>query len=68
MEKTVCIEGMKCPKCSAKAEKALNAIEGVTATVDLEKKSASCQCADNVTDAMLTEAITNVGYTVTSVK
>ena len=68
MEKTLCIDGMKCPKCSARAEKALNAIEGVTATVDLEKKSASCKCADNVTDAMLTKAIEDAGYTVTSVK
>ena len=68
MTKTLTIEGMKCPKCSARAEKALNALEGVTATVDLDAKKATCKCDENVTDEMLTKAVTDAGYTVTAVK
>ena len=67
MTKTVKIEGMKCPKCSARAEKALNAVAGVTATVDLAAGTATCQCAEDVTDAALTQAVTDAGYTVVSV-
>ena len=32
---------MACGHCSARVEKALNAIDGVSATVDLEAKTAS---------------------------
>lgn len=67
-KKLVKIEGMKCPKCQARAEKALNALEGVTATVDLEAKTATCDCAESVTDDMLTKAVTDQGYTVTEIK
>lgn len=38
MKKTIAISGMKCEHCQAKAQKALNAIPGVEATVDLKKK------------------------------
>ena len=67
-KKLVKIEGMKCPKCSARAEKALNALDGVTATVDLDSKTATCECGDNVTDEMLTKAVTGEGYSVTEIK
>ena len=40
-EKIMKIEGMACGHCSARVEKALNAIDGVSATVDLEAKTAS---------------------------
>ena len=68
MVKTLKIEGMKCPKCQAKAQKVLNEIDGVNATVDLDNKCATCECSDSVTDAMLTKAITDAGYEVVSVK
>ena len=35
MNKLMKIEGMMCAHCSGRVEKALNALEGVTATVDL---------------------------------
>ncbi len=38
MKKTMMIEGMMCAHCSGRVEKALNAIDGVTAKVDLEAK------------------------------
>ena len=67
-KKVVKIEGMKCPKCSARAEKALNALDGVTATVDLDSKTATCECAANVTDDMISKAVSDEGYTVTEIK
>ena len=38
MKKTMIVEGMSCGHCSARVEKALNALEGVKATVDLEAR------------------------------
>ena len=43
MAKTMVIEGMMCPRCQAHVEKALNALEGVTATVDLAAGTATVQ-------------------------
>ena len=37
-EKIIKIEGMACGHCSARVEKALNAIDGVSATVDWKPK------------------------------
>lgn len=63
--KTIVIEGMMCMHCKAHVEKALNAIEGVTATVDLEKKTATI--TGDVADEILTKAITDAGYEVISI-
>ena len=68
MKKTLKIEGMKCPKCSARAEKALNELAGVTAKVDLDSASAVCECSEDVTTEQLTKAVTDAGYTVTAVE
>ena len=67
MTKTMKIEGMMCVRCQARVEKLLNEIEGVTATVNLEAGTATCQCADNVTNEMLSKAVTDGGYTVVAV-
>ena len=64
--KTMVIEGMMCPRCQAHVEKALNAIEGVTATVDLEKNTATI--TGDVSDEILTKAVTDAGYDVISIK
>ena len=66
MTKTVMIEGMMCPHCQARVEKALNAIDGVSATVDLEKKSAAV--TGDVSDEVLRQAVTDAGYTVTGIQ
>ena len=58
MKKTLTIEGMMCKHCQAHAEKALNAMEGVTATVDLEAGSAYCEGAEGVTDEFVLPTIT----------
>ena len=66
MEKKVIIEGMMCMHCRAHAEKALNAIEGVTATVDLESKTATV--TGEVTDQAIIAAIDEAGYKVVSIQ
>lgn len=68
MEKTIAIEGMMCGHCTARVEKALNELEGVTATVDLEKKCADVTLSKEVSDEALTKAITDAGYEVTGIK
>ena len=59
------IAGMSCGHCSAHVEKALNAIEGVSAKVDLAAKSASVTHPDSVTLDALKTAVTDAGYSVT---
>ena len=62
MEKIIKIEGMMCPHCQAHVDKALNAIEGVTATVDLAAGTATVK--GDVSDEVLTKAVTEAGYKV----
>ncbi|MBQ2972006.1 MAG: cadmium-translocating P-type ATPase [Ruminococcus sp.] len=64
--KTMVIEGMMCMHCKAHVEKALNEIEGVTATVDLENKTASI--TGDISDDVLIKAVEDAGYTVISIK
>lgn len=64
MEKKIIIEGMSCGHCSGRVEKALNAMEGVTATVNLETKTAHVTMTQAVSDEVLTKAITDAGYEV----
>ena len=65
---TMKIEGMMCPHCQAAVTKALNAIEGVKAEVNLEKKEAYVEAADTVAKETLTQAVTEAGYEVVSVE
>jgi copper ion binding protein len=67
-EKTLQIKGMSCGHCSARVEKALNAIDGVQAEVSLESNSAKLTLTKDVSDETLKTAIDNVGYEVTEVK
>lgn len=66
MNKTMKIEGMSCGHCSARVEKALNAIDGVSATVDLESKTASITLQKEVSDDILRKAVEDAGYDVVS--
>ena len=69
MTKTISVEGMSCAHCSAAVTKALNALAGVSANVDLDAKTATVTLTDNsITDAILTAAIIDAGYEVTGIK
>jgi copper chaperone CopZ len=58
---------MQCEHCKAAVEKALNAIDGVDAKVDLGKKSAVVLLTSNVPDSSLKDAVTEAGYEVVSI-
>lgn len=66
MKKILMIEGMSCSHCSSRVENALNAIEGVHATVELKKKRAIVET--EVQDDVLIQAVEEAGYKVTAVK
>ncbi len=65
MKKTLSIEGMMCAHCAAHVEKALNALPGVTAAVDLAGSSAVV--TGDVSDEALKKAVAYAGYTVTDI-
>ncbi|MGJ4849141.1 heavy-metal-associated domain-containing protein [Bacillota bacterium Meth-B3] len=62
--KTIMIEGMSCGHCKAHVEKALNAIPGASATVDLAKHTATVTLTGPVDDAQLKSAVEDAGYDV----
>ena len=68
MTKTMTINGMMCAHCQAHVEKALNAIDGVTAVVDLAAKTATVTLACDVADDVLKNAVTEAGYEVVSIQ
>ena len=67
MTKTMIVEGMMCKMCKAHVEKALNAIDGVSAEVILEEKKAVVTMTAEVSDEVLTNAVTEAGYEVVSI-
>ena len=65
---TVRIDGMHCAHCQASVEKALNALDGVQAKVDLKKKCTSVSAPEGVTGQQLRDAVTAAGFEVVSVR
>ena len=68
MERTLTIEGMMCAHCSGRVESALNELAGVTARVDLEKKTATVTAGAEVSDDALRKAVEDAGYKVTGIR
>ena len=68
MRKTLLIEGMMCGHCAAHVQRALNAIPGVQAKVDLQRKVAVVEAAQEVADDVLRQAVANAGYEVVAIK
>lgn len=68
MKKLMTIEGMSCGHCSARVEKALNALDGVSAVVDLEAKQATITMEQPYPDDILKQAVEEQGYTVTAIQ
>jgi copper chaperone CopZ len=59
---------MSCAHCSARVEKALNAIDGVDAKVTLSEKIARVILSKDVSDKTLKEAVEKEGYTVKEIR
>ncbi|MCI8624180.1 MAG: heavy metal translocating P-type ATPase [Provencibacterium sp.] len=68
MEKTMVIEGMMCAHCKASVEKALGALDGVHAEVDLETKSARIRLQSPVEDDVLLQVVKQAGYEPVSIQ
>lgn len=68
MKKVLHIEGMSCVHCQKHVSDALNALDGVQATVDLENAKADVEITGSVNDDTLKKAVTDAGYTVTSIE
>ena len=66
MQKTLTIEGMMCAHCAAHVEKALNALPGVTAVVDLAAKTAVV--TGDTDNEALKKAVDDAGYQVTDIR
>ena len=66
MQKTLTIEGMMCAHCAAHVEKALNALPGVTAVVDLAAKTAVV--TGDAGDEALKKAVADAGYQVADIR
>jgi len=63
MKRTIKIKGMMCGHCVANVEKALTAVDGVTAAkADLESASAAVTLEKNVGDDVLKAAVKEAGY------
>ena len=67
MTKTMIIEGMMCKMCKAHVEKALNALDSASAEVILEEKKAVVTLTADISDEVLTNAVTEAGYEVISI-
>ncbi len=61
------IEGMMCEHCRSRVEKALNAVEGVRATVDLKESEAVVK-TDTVSAEQLRQIVIEAGYEVTHIE
>ncbi len=69
MKKVLSIEGMMCPRCQAHVQKALEAVEGVEGVeVSLEEKNATVALKAEVSNEVLTKAVTDAGYDVIDCK
>lgn len=66
--RTLVIEGMMCDHCKGRVEAALNALPGVSATVQLARGTATISETQPHTEAELTAAVQNAGYQVTSIR
>lgn len=64
MTTVIKIEGMMCGHCKAMVEKVLNAIDGVSATADLENKQAVVEHPESVSVETLKQVIIDAGYEV----
>lgn len=67
-KKVLHIEGMSCANCKKHVEEALNGMDGVTAQVDLDSKTAHVTDAGNTMDETFRTVIDDAGYDLTSIE
>ena len=67
-QRIVIIEGMTCEHCQARVESRLNALDGVSARVNLKRKTAVVSMEKEVEDEEIKKAIENAGYEVIEIR
>lgn len=68
MQKVIEIRGMTCNHCGEGVKKALDAIAGVEAKVDVKENIAIVRLSEDVDDHELRNAVMDAGYEVVSIK
>lgn len=66
---TVTVEGMSCGHCTARVQKALEALEGVQGVeMSLEEKTAVLTVQDGISEESIRSAVEEAGYEVTGIR
>jgi copper chaperone len=68
MKKKILLEGMSCKHCVNHVTEALKEIGATEVDVNLEKKLATAEISEDITDEVIKEAIEEVGYDVVSIE
>ncbi len=69
MRKIIKIKGMTCGHCSARVEKMLMNVDGITdAVVDLAGENAIIKAENEVADEAIREAVDDAGYEVIDIQ
>ncbi len=67
-EKVISIEGMHCENCTNRVQERINSIDGVSAKMNLRKKTAVVSFDRNISDEALKQAVEQAGYTVVGIE
>ena len=68
MKKKILVEGMSCGHCVNHVSEALKEIGATGVEVSLERKLATAEVADDVTDETIKAAIEDAGYDVVGIE
>jgi len=68
MKKKILVEGMSCGHCVNHVSEALKEIGAKDVEVNLEKKLATAEISDNITDDAIKLAIEDAGYDVVNIE
>lgn len=66
-QRIVIIEGMTCEHCKVRVESRLNALDGVSARVNLKRKTAVVSMDKDIGDDVIKNTIENAGYEVVEI-
>jgi copper chaperone len=68
MKKKILLQGMSCKHCVNHVTEALKEIGATDVEVNLDKKLATAEVREDITDEIIKEAIEEVGYEVVSIE
>jgi len=68
MKRKILVEGMSCSHCVNHVSEALEAIGAKDVEVNLERKLASAEISEDITDDAIKQAIEDAGYDVVGIE